>query len=469
VGNSRFQPNPGFEPGSLARLKLKWAFGFDGDVVSFGHPAVFGGRVFVGSAGGGVYSLDAKTGCVHWRFDADTGVRTAPVFAGRTLFVGDLQSNLYALEAATGKLLWRKRVDPHPVARISGAPAVHNGRLYVPVSSFEEGMGSDGTYECCTFRGSLIALDAVSGKQIWQSWMVDRPARPTRKNKLGTQLRGPSGVAIWSSPTVDVKRGVVYVTTGDNYTDPATPLSDAVAAIRLDNGRIAWWNQLTPNDVWNAACMGDKINCPDPEGPDADFGSPAILTRTAAGRDLLIAAQKSGVVYALDPDGRGRIVWQTRVGKGGLLGGVQWGHAVDERNVYAPISDVVIPEAATTGGGLAALRIENGEQVWRADPASCGDRRPCSPAQMAAATVIPGVVFSGARDGVLRAYSTENGKVIWSYDTVREFETVNNVPARGGSIDGPGPVIVAGMLFTNSGYAYWGGRPGNVLLAFGID
>ena len=275
--NSRYQPNAGFDAAAVPKLTLKWAFGFDGDVVSFGHPAVYGGRLFVGSAGGAVYSLDAKTGCVHWRFDADTGVRTAPVFSGRAMFVGDLQSNLYALDAETGKLLWRKRMDPHPVARITAAPAVHEGKLYVPVSSFEEGMGSDGTYECCTFRGSVIALDAASGKQIWQTWMVDRPARPTRKNKLGTQLKGPSGVAIWSTPTVDPKRGVVYVTTGDNYTDPQRAFSDAVMALRLDNGRIAWANQLTPNDVWNAACMGDKINCPDPEGPDADFGSPAIL------------------------------------------------------------------------------------------------------------------------------------------------------------------------------------------------
>lgn len=471
-GNTRHQPIPGFSAEAVPKLKLKWAFGFDGDVVSFGHPAVYGGRVFVGSAGGGVYSLDAKSGCVHWRFDADTGVRTAPVFAGRTLFVGDLQSNLYALDAESGRLLWRKRMDPHPVARITAAPAYHAGRLYVPVSSFEEGMGSDARYECCTFRGSLIALDAVSGKHIWQRWMVDRPARPTRKNKLGTQLRGPSGVAIWSTPTVDTKRGLVYVTTGDNYTDPATALSDAVVAMRLDNGRIAWSNQLTPNDVWNAGCMGDKINCPEDEGPDADFGSPAILTRTSAGRDVLIAAQKSGMVYALDPDGTGKLLWRKRAGPGGLLGGIQWGHAADGRNVYAPVSGMIVPpteKTPITGGGLVALRIDNGEQVWRADPAVCGDRRPCSPAQMAAATVMPGVVFSGARDGVLRAYSTDTGDVIWTYDTMREFDTVNNVPARGGAIDGPGPVISGGMLFANSGYAYWGGAPGNVLLAFGVD
>lgn len=470
TSNSRYQPRPGIGVNDLGKLKLRWAFGFDGDVVAFAHPAILDGRVYTGSAGGGVFAIDTKTGCTHWRFNADTGVRTAPVIADGLLFVGDLQSNVYALKPETGELVWRRRMDPHPVARITAAPAFHDGRLYVPVSSFEEGMGSDGTYECCTFRGSVAALDAKTGRVLWQSYTIDREARPLRKNKLGTQMRGPSGAAIWSTPTLDSKRELLYVTTGDNYTEPATEMSDAVIALRLRDGSVAWSNQLTPNDVWNAACMGDKINCPDPEGPDADFGSPAILARTTAGRELLIAAQKSGMVYALDPERRGRLVWQTRAGKGGLLGGIQWGHAADERNVYAPVSDMVIPQASTTGGGLVALRIDDGKPVWRAQPFACeGRTAPCSPAQMAAATAIPGVVFSGARDGVMRAYSTESGKVLWSYDTVREFEAVNEVAARGGAIDGPGPVVADGLLLFTSGYGYWNGMPGNVLLAFSTE
>lgn len=469
VSNQRYQPRPGFAAEDLGRLQLRWAFGFDGDVVAFGHPAIAGGRVYTGSAGGAVYALDAKTGCIHWRFEADTGVRTAPVISGGLLYVGDLQSNLYALKLATGELAWRRRIDSHPVARITAAPAIYQGRLYVAVSSFEEGMGSDGTYECCTFRGSVVALDAMSGRVLWQRYTVDGAAAPIHKNKSGTQLRGPSGAAIWATPTVDAARGLIYVTTGDNYTAPATPLSDAVIAIRMRDGAVVWSNQLTPNDVWNAACMGDRINCPEVEGPDADFGSPAILARAPGGRELLIAAQKSGIVYGLDPARGGRVVWQTRAGKGGLLGGIQWGHAVDGRNVYAPISDMIIPQASTTGGGLVALRLADGKEVWRAAPSGCGDRELCSPAQMAAATVIPGVVFSGARDGVMRAYSTESGKVLWSYDTAREFETVNKVLARGGAIDGAGAVVADGLLVFTSGYAYWNGRPGNVLLAFSAD
>ncbi|HYO82038.1 MAG TPA: PQQ-binding-like beta-propeller repeat protein [Bryobacteraceae bacterium] len=470
-GNTRYLAMGGPAVSSLSKLRLRWAFGFEGDVVAFAHPAVFGGRVFTGSAAGDVWALDSKSGCTIWRFGADTGVRTAPVIwqepGGRTvLFVGDLQSNLYALDAADGTLIWRKRLDPHPVARLTAAPALHDGKLYVPVSSFEEGMGSDPTYACCTFRGSVAALDAATGTELWRRYLVPAAARPTRKNSSGVQLFGPSGVAVWSTPTVDAPRGLVYVTTGDNYTDPATDLSDAVLALRLRDGAIAWSRQVTPGDTWNAACMGDKINCPEEEGPDHDFGSPAMLVRTEAGRELIIAAQKSGVVYALDPDRAGRIIWEARAGKGGLLGGIQWGPATDGRYVYAPISDVVIPEAATTGGGLVALRVETGKEVWRAAPASCGERRPCSPAQMAAATVIPGAVFSGARDGVMRAYSTETGKVLWSFDTVRSFTTVNGVEAKGGSIDGPGAVVAEGLVLIPSGYSYWGGMPGNVLLAF---
>jgi polyvinyl alcohol dehydrogenase (cytochrome) len=471
--NTRFQPDPGFGADDLPKLKVRWAFGFDGDVMAFGHPAIFAKRIFVGSAGGHVYSLDAATGCVRWRFVAESGVRTAPVIgprgSGYTVYVGDLRSNLYALDAETGELLWSRRMDAHPVARLTAAPALHEGRLYVAISSFEEGMASDGNYECCTFRGSVIALDAATGRRIWQTWMIDTPARPTGRNKSGVQLRGPSGAAIWATPTVDSARAVIYVTTGDNYSSPGTPLSDAIVAIRMQDGKVAWSRQATRDDTWNAACMSDKINCPEREGPDADFGAPAILVRSPLGRELLIAAQKSGMVYALDPDRRGEIVWQTRAGKGGLLGGIQWGHAVDADKIYAPLSDVEIPRAATTGGGLVALRITDGEAVWRAEPGSCGDRRPCSPAQIAAATVIPGVVFSGARDGVLRAYSTDNGTVLWQFDTMRSFDTVNGVTARGGSIDGPGPVIAGGMLFLNSGYGFLGGAPGNVLLAFDTD
>ncbi len=459
-------PSGSLTAANLPRMKLKWAFGFDGEVMAFAQPTVVGNRLYVGSASGTVYALDAVTGCLHWQIEADAAVRTAIVVDGGRLWFGDLHSNVYSVEASTGELRWKRRLDRHPSARITAAPALHGGRLYVPVSSFEEGMASMPEYACCTFRGSVVALDAASGKQLWQRYTVDRAPTVQGKNRQGVASLGPSGAAIWSTPTVDAKRRLLYVTTGDNYSDPGTPLSDAVIALRLDTGAIAWAKQVLPNDRWNAACLGDKVNCPDDSGPDADFGSSAILARTPSGRELLIAAQKSGIVWALDPEKRGNVVWKTQVGKGGPLGGVQWGHAVDAKRVYAPISDVELSDMPNTGGGLVALRLEDGSVEWKAPPGSCAGRSPCSPAQMAAALALPGAVISGARDGVYRAYAADTGKVIWSFDTWRDFETVNKVAARGGSIDGPAPVVAGNMLYANSGYSLWNGRGGNVLLAF---
>jgi polyvinyl alcohol dehydrogenase (cytochrome) len=274
---------------------------------------------------------------------------------------------------------------------------------------------------------------------------------------------------------VDQKRGVLYVTTGDNYSGPATELSDAVVALDLASGRVVWSKQITAGDIFSGACAGDK-NC----GPDFDFGSSAIAVTLPEGRDLLLAGQKSGIVYALDPDKKGEVVWQTRVGKGGTNGGVQWGMSTDGQFVYAAVSDpgrtrltsMVDPRRyaldPTQGGGLTALRVADGSKVWYAAPTPCPAGAPsgCSPSQPAAVTGIPGVIFSGAVDGHMRAFSSEDGKVLWDFDTVREFPTVNGVKAQGGSIDGPGAVVVKGMVFINSGYPRNGGLPGNVLLAF---
>jgi polyvinyl alcohol dehydrogenase (cytochrome) len=255
-------------------------------------------------------------------------------------------------------------------------------------------------------------------------------------------------------------------------------MSDAVVALELGTGRIAWFKQTTPGDVWNSSCA-QKGNCP---GPDYDYGSSVLLEKVENGRELLLVGQKSGVVYALDPDRKGETVWQVRVGKGGINGGVQWGMASDGQRVYAATSDVVrvqgtnpdpldprpMPVNSIQGGGLTGLRIGTGEKVWYTPPTTCGAKPGCSPAQAAAVTAIPGVVFSGSMDGHLRAYTAEEGRIIWDFDTVREYETVNGIPASGGSLSGPGAVVVGGMVFVNSGYRS-GAIPGNVLLAFAPD
>jgi len=481
--NRRFQSieQAGIAARDVPRLRLRWAFGFPGDIQAYAQPAVAGGRVFVGSAGHRVYSLDAVTGCTYWVFEAQAPVRTAISFgataSGHAIYFGDTSANVYAADAATGKLLWKTQADEHPAARITGAPILSGNRLFVPVASSEEVNAADPLYECCLFRGSILALEATTGKIIWKTYTISEAAHPTRKNKAGTQMWGPSGAGVWSTPTLDLTRHILYAGTGDSYSDPPAATTDAILALDMDSGKILWVRQVTPGDAFNLSCPSpDKSNCPDANGPDFDFGSSPILIELPHGKRMLVAGQKSAIVSALDPDRSGQVLWQARVGRGGTLGGIQWGPAADNENVYAAVSDIarrvgpagleLNPDA---GGGISAVRLSNGEIMWHATPPGCGDRRPCSPAQSAAVTVIPGVVFSGSGDGHLRAYATENGKIVWDFDAVRDFQTVNSVPARGGSFDGPGPVIAGGLLLVNSGYGAMGGIPGNVLLAFSVD
>jgi polyvinyl alcohol dehydrogenase (cytochrome) len=486
--NMRFQSaaSAGLNAADTGKLQLKWAFGFPGDVTAFGAPTVLNGTVFVGSAGGGAYAIDAKSGCLHWAFQAGGPVRSALVAvqngAGYTLVFGDQNGGVYALDAKTGKQLWTKRVEAHEAARLTASPAVENGVVFVPAASWEETRSVDPGYPCCTFRGSVTALNAKDGSVVWQTFLVD-PPKKTGATKIGTATYGPSGAGVWSTPTVDAKRGMLYITTGDNYSHPATSTSDAFVALDLKTGRIAWSTQTFPKDVYNSSCGAKGVNCPDESGPDYDFGAAAMLVTTPTGRDVLVAGQKSGMVYAVDPDAKGKLLWQARVGKGGTNGGVEWGTASDGRNVYAAVSDSVRLAGDThevapvgdanfnpkLGGGLTALAIASGEKLWFAPGHPCDPPRPgCSPAQPGAVSAIPGAVFSGSMDGHVRAFSTADGKVLWDADTEKTYKAVNGVPARGGALNGAGPVIAGGMVFVNSGYPRQGGKPGNVLLAFGL-
>ena len=482
--NTRYQTaeQAGLTTGQVRHLKLKWAFGFSGDISAFAAPTVLNGTLFVGSAGGAVQAINAGTGCLYWMFEANGPVRSAirAVQNGSSysLIFTDLNGGVYSVEAKTGRLLWKRRVEDHEATRLTGSPVALNGVVYIPAASWEETRSLDQRYECCTFRGSLTALRVRDGSVVWKTYMID-PPKKTGVNSSGTPQWAPSGAGIWSAPTLDTKRGVLYVTTGDNYSFPASTTSDAVAALDIKTGRIAWSQQILPGDAWTAACIGGGPNCPADSGPDYDFGSSALLLHLANGRDILAAGQKSGVVYALDPDQKGKILWQTRVGKGGVDGGIEWGMASDGQQVYAAVSDLPSVAVASpgsigsanfdpsVGGGLTALRIENGKQVWSVPGHPCDPPRPgCSPAQPGAVTVIPGVVFSGSIDGHMRAFSSEDGEVLWDFDTAKEYATVNGIQAKGGSVDGAGPVVVNGMVYVNSGYPRFGGMPGNVLLAF---
>ncbi len=491
VTNSRFQDaaSAGLPLSEVPKLKLKWAFNLGDTTVARTQPAIVGGRMFITTASGAVFALDADTGCTRWGFKAAGGIRSGVTFGeangAPAIFFGDGGATMYAVNAQTGELIWKLRPVDHFATTATAAPRYYKGVLYQPFASFEEALGPDPKFGCCTFRGSVVALDAGTGKKLWQTFTIAETPKPTSKNAAGTQQFGPSGASVWSSPTIDEQLGVLYVATGDNYSDPATSTSDAILAMDLKSGELLWSRQLTENDAFNTGCSTpQRTNCPAKAGPDFDFGQPPILVNLGGGKRALVIGQKSGMVHAIDPDQKGKILWQTRAGEGSALGGSQWGSASDGRNIYVAISDPGIGGVADPksplgfrltldpkkGGGLHALDLKTGKIVWSAEPTPCAaGRTDCSPAQSAAVSAISGAIFSGSVDGHLRAYSAETGEVLWDTDTSREFDTVNGKPAHGGSLDAAGPAIVNGMVFVNSGYGQWGGMPGNVLLAFSVN
>ena len=468
----------GIDLSNVGRLELKWSLAFPNAIRARSQPAIAGGAIFVGSHDGTVFALDRRTGCARWSFHAASEVRTGiavspwrpgDAVARPALYFGDLVGNLYAVNARTGALIWRRKPDDHPNATITATPVLYRGRLYAPVSSLEEARATDPAYECCTFRGSVVALDAADGKPLWQTYMTDLPV-PQGVNSVGTKRFGPSGIALWNSPAIDAKRDRLYIGTGDNYSTPTSPYSDAILALDLKTGRVAWSYQAVEKDAWNVACgAADKTNCPPENGPDYDFGAGAVLAHASDGRDYVLAGQKSGLLYAVDPDS-GKLVWKTRVGRGGVKGGIYFGLAVVGDTVFVPVTDV--PDGRTYSEparpGLYAIDIRTGRYRWQAPSADvCGGRPFCHAGYAAAITATPELVLAGASDGHLRAYDDASGKVVWDYDTARSFTAVNGATAHGGGMGGgAAPIAYKGEVVTNSGYGFAGGMPGNALLVF---
>ncbi len=475
TSNARFQPTSaaGLTAAQVPSLKLKWAFGLPLADEAHSQPTIVGGRIFVGSDAGTVYSLDAATGCVYWSFQTDGAMRVsvsiAPVKGPGTTkyaaYFGDQKANMFGLDAESGKLLWKVKVDDHPVAQITGAPTLYEGRLYVPIASAEErtaGLGM--TYPCCTFRGSVTALDAGTGKQIWKTYIIPDPPKPTAKGPKGVHHYAPAGGAVWAAPTIDTQRHVLYIGTGDAYTDPAPNNTDAVIALDMASGKVVWSVQDTQDDAWLSGCGGGGAdnpngiseNCPKPLGPDFDFGASMILRNLPDGHRVLVAPQKSGMVWAHDPDQQGKLLWKAQLVDKLALGMITFGGAADDQNAYFGLRS----------GGIAAVSLKTGEKKWFTP---LPGQHPGAPnlGQTAALTVIPGVVFSGGWDGILRALSTQNGHEIWEINTAHDYKTVNGVKANGGSMASAGPTIVNGTLFVGSGYLFGAaGIAGNTLLAF---
>jgi polyvinyl alcohol dehydrogenase (cytochrome) len=478
LGNTRFQPHSraGLTLRDVPKLKLKWAFGFPDGSSAYGQPSIVAGHVFVGADTGYVYSLDAKTGCVHWSFQAKAGVRNAMTVAKRlgdatssyAVFFGDMKANVYALDADSGRLLWVNHVEDNFTDRVTAAPAYYEGRLYVPISSWEEFRAAEPTYGCCSSVGAVAALDARDGRTLWKTYVISQRPEPTRINSLGVQQFGPAGGSVWNTPTVDPHRHAIYVGTGDGSTYPAADTTDAVLAIDMTSGNIRWSYQVYKNDSYLVGCVADSLtrsdNCPKIQGPDWDIPGSVIL-RQVGSRSLLIVGTKPGDVLALDPDKPGELIWRKSVSGGALAGdgpgyptgvreGVQWGGAVSEDTIYYGLSN----------GGAVAMSLASGDRVWF----SPLDKDTNSNVNNSAAvTAIPGVLFVGGKNGRLHAVATKDGSPLWSFNTAKIFDTVNKVRAKGGSISAPGATVAGGMLFVGSGYSITSGEPGNVLLAFG--
>jgi len=488
AANTRFQPNPGFAAADIGKLKLKWAFSYTGAMV-YGQPTIIGGRVFVTSQTGRVQALNAQTGCTIWTAELGAATRTAitvtaappGVKAHAVAYLADEKARVHALDADTGAELWAAKIEDHKAALITGAPAVFGGRVYVGVASSEE-VGASPPYPCCTFRGSVAALDAATGKQVWKTYTIAQAPKPYRKAPGGFMLYGPAGASVWSSPTIDAKAGRLYVGTGNSYSGAPTTSSDAVIAMNLKDGKVVWATQVAPDDNFVVGCYQVKPpvcnygicngpgegDCPQKVGPDDDFGASPILRVLPNGKRVLLAGAKSAIVYGIDPDAGGKILWHTKVGVGGPAGGVEWGMAADAARVYAATSDFAVtrPDLA---GGLTAIDIATGKPAWTAapHPVCAWGKENCWGSQSQAVTALPGLVLSGSMDGHLRAYAAADGKVVWDYDAGGSFETVNQGKQLGGSFNHGGATVAGGMVFVNAGYGRFAGQNGHVLLAFG--
>ncbi len=473
-GNNRYidAATAGISAADLDKLQPRWAVSFPGANRVRSQPALAGGLIIVGSHNGRVYALDQASGCQVWSYQAAGEVRTGIVIsAEHQVFFGDVLGNVYGLDAHSGKQLWRMRADDHPNATITGTPSLHDGNVYVPVSALEVSLAIDPRYACCTFRGSVVALDAATGEPQWKTYTISETPTVQKQNAVGTDMIGPSGAVVWNSPSIDAQRNQIYFGTGENMSSPATATSDAMFALDMETGKVNWVFQGTANDAWNVACDTDTPeNCPEENGPDFDFGGATILVSGSTAGDLVLGGQKSGFVHAVNPD-TGELVWQTRVGRGGIQGGIHFGMAALGDRVFVPISDMADGRSYDTPDrpGMHALDINSGEILWSTlHEDRCNGKAFCHPGISQVPTVVGDVVFAGSMDGTVRAYDVETGKVLWQLDSTGTFDTILGEATRGGSFSGAaGPIAFNGNLIISSGYGLYNHMPGNLLLVLG--
>ncbi len=473
-GNQRYQPDTSIGAANARDLQLRWSYGFSTGSPRV-HPLVSEDTIFIGDGGHGLVALGRADGCLRWEntdiadvgsaiAHGETGGRTILVVAGR-------RTGIYAVDAESGNTLWHRPIDhDNPVPGYSGTPVVFEDRVFVPLSSMEIGLSANPFYGCCTTSGAVAALELATGDLLWYQRTIREAPQVTGRHYLFVEERGPSGAPVWGTVTLDEERRRIYFGTGQNYSRPATDTSDAIIALDTDTGDIIWVTQATEDDAFNMACTASREhpNCPKPMGPDVDFGAPPVLTRLADGSDVVLAGQKSGDVWALDPDD-GRVLWKRRIGRGGALGGVHWGMAVDPTRqiLFVPVSDVpAIAGSDEPEPGLFALDAASGTPRWSAPRAPRCTEGDCWSGLSAAIVAGPGIVAAGGLDGLLEVYDSTTGQILWQFDSLIDFATVNGVAAHGGSFDAHGPQLAGNQLIAVSGYGSFRQKAGNALLVF---
>jgi polyvinyl alcohol dehydrogenase (cytochrome) len=512
--NQRFVPDElaGINRGNVASLELAWSLAFPKVTDMRSQPAIIGDTMYFGDKTGKFYAIDRHTGCIRAHKKLLSGIRSAITVATlendkQLLVFADSMASIYALDPESLDTVWQQEARIYETSVITGSISYHDGRLFVPLSSYEVAVSGSPAHICCKSHGGVVALEATSGERLWE-WHGTADATLQGHNAEGGELYGPSGVSVWSTPTIDATRNRLYIGTGENLSHPATDMSDAVVALDLDSGDLVWRFQATRDDVWNAACLNNGANCPENAGGDFDFGASVILATAPDGSDLLLAGQKSGDVFALNPQTTsrdGEVVWHRRVSNAAIgpnlaqtttNGGVHWGMALSGERLLVAASDPernrpeYIPKP-----GMHALNLADGKILWRQsvqrgcfiaeeDKPLIGlqnmragkkrgleDQYRCSfyYGLSAALVATSELAFSAGLDGKVRAYDVQSGEVLWQVETAKPFAASNGITGHGGAIDVSGQVLADGWLYVQSGYSMFGQLPGNVLLAYRVS
>ena len=475
----------GMNTADMEDLELAWSIGFPGTAQLRASPVVVGNTLFYAATGTDkVLAIDTQSACVRWVYDSPAPLRSSLTYGPlgelgiQAVLFGDGRGHVHALDASNGNPVWVKDARAsNNGGRITGAVVLQKDKVIVPISDSGVGAASNPEFECCIGHGAITALDASNGEKIWEYHTMPSADYTGLLSPTGVKLRGPSGAPIWSTPTIDSKRGLIYITTGENTSHPATETSDAIIALELETGEVRWLYQALAKDVWNMACGRNAgPNCPaqaESVLKDFDFGGAAILVERSDG-DFLLAGQKSGDIWALDPN-TGAVLWNQRIGSGTALGGNHWGIATDGDRVFLPINDPGAPRADfDPRPGMYSFFVNSGESSWSVElAADCDNGRDgrvnqCDTRFGLSATplIIDGALVSAGLDGRLFIMNKDSGELLFEYDTAKEFVTVNGVPGKGGSIDSHSIAAGGGMIFIGSGYGAFNQTPGNVLLAF---